>query len=146
MKDKVVIITGANRGIGKEAAKEIAKPGAKVYMACRSLDSANQAKEEIVNETKNQNVFVRHLDLASVDSIINFAEQFKKEESKLDVLINNAGVMSQSKNLTDNGVEMTFAINVLGHHLLTRLLVDFLKMPVLPELLMLLQIMQADLI
>ena len=127
MKNKIVIITGANKGIGKEAAKQIAKLGAKVYMACRSLDSANQAKEEIVNETKNQNVFVRHLDLASVDSIINFAEQFKKEESKLDVLINNAGIMSQSKNLNDNGVEMTFAINVLGHHLLTRLLVDFLK-------------------
>ena len=127
MKDKVVIITGANRGIGKEAAKEIAKLGAKVYMACRSIDSANQAREEIVNETKNQNVFVRQLDLASVDSIINFSEQFKKEELKLDVLINNAGVMSQSKNLTDNGVEMTFAINVLGHHLLTKLLVDLLK-------------------
>ena len=127
MKNKIVIITGANKGIGKEAAKKIAKLGAKVYMACRSLDSANQVKEEIVNETKNQNVFVRHLDLASVDSIINFAEQFKKEESKLDVLINNAGIMSQSKNLNDNGVEMTFAINVLGHHLLTRLLVDLLK-------------------
>ena len=127
MKDKTVIITGANKGIGKEAAKQIAKLGAKVYMACRSIDSANQAREEIVNETKNQNVFVRQLDLASVDSIINFSEQFKKEELKLDVLINNAGVMSQSKNITDNGVEMTFAINVLGHHLLTRLLVDLLK-------------------
>lgn len=127
MKNKVVIITGSNKGIGKEAAIQIDKLGAKVYMACRSLDSANEAREEIVNETKNQNVFVRRLDLASVDSIINFAEQFKKEESKLDVLINNAGVMSQSKNLTDNGVEMTFAINVLGHHLLTKLLIDLLK-------------------
>jgi retinol dehydrogenase 12 len=127
MKDKVVIITGANKGIGKVAAKQIAKLGAKVYMACRSLDSANLVREEIVNETGNQYVFVRHLDLASFDSIINFAEQFKKEESKLDVLINNAGIMSQSKNLNDNGVEMTFAINVLGHHLLTKLLIDLLK-------------------
>ena len=127
MKDKVIIITGSNKGIGKEAAKQIAKLGAKVYMACRSLDSANQAREEIVNETKNQNVFVKHLDLASVDSIINFAEQFKKEESKLDVLINNAGLWTKTKKLTDIKVEQTFAVNVIGHQLLTQLLLDELK-------------------
>ncbi len=127
MKDKVVIITGANKGIGKEAAKQIAKLGAKVYMACRSLDSANQAREEIVNETGNQNVFVRHLDLSSVDSIIDFVEQFKKEESKLDVLINNAGLWTKTKKLTDINVEQTFAVNVLGHQLLTQLLLDELK-------------------
>jgi len=127
MKDKVVIITGANKGIGKEATKQIAKLGAKVYMACRSLDSANEAREEIVNETKNQNVFVRHLDLASTDSIINFAEQFKKEEPKLDVLINNAGLWTKSKKLTDINVEQTFAVNVLGHQLLTQLLLSELK-------------------
>jgi len=127
MKDKVVIITGSNKGIGKEAAKQIAKLGAKVYMACRSLDSANEAREEIVNETKNQNVFVRHLDLASTDSIINFLEQFKKEEPKLDVLINNAGLWTKTKMLTDINVEQTFAVNVLGHQFLTQLLLDELK-------------------
>lgn len=127
MKDKVVIITGANKGIGKEAAKQIAKLGAKVYMACRSLDSANEAREEIVIESGNQNVFVKHLDLASVDSIINFAEQFKKEESKLDVLINNAGLWIKTKKLTNLNVEQTFAVNVLGHQLLTQLLIDELK-------------------
>ena len=127
MKDKVVIITGANKGIGKEAAKQIAKLGAKVYMACRSIDSANEAREEIVIESGNQNVFVRHLDLASVDSIINFAEQFKKEESKLDVLINNAGLWAKTKKLTNINVEQTFAVNVLGHQLLTQLLLDELK-------------------
>ena len=127
MKNKVVIITGANRGIGKEAAKEIAKIGAKVYMACRSLDSANEAKEKIIKGTGNHNVLVKHLDLASADSIINFAKQFKKEESKLDVLINNAGISSGSKKLNDAGVELTFAINVLGHHYLTKLLIDLLE-------------------
>jgi len=127
MKDKVVIITGSNKGIGKEAAIQIAKLGAKVYMACRSLDSANEAREEIVNETGNQNIFVRHLDLASVDSIINFAEQFKKEESKLDVLINNAGLWTKTKKFTELNVEQTFAVNVLGHHLLTKLLLDELR-------------------
>lgn len=127
MKDKVVIITGANKGIGKEAVKQIAKLGAKVYMACRSTDSANEAREEIVNETKNQNVFVRHLDLAFTDSIINFAEQFKKEESKLDVLINNAGLWTKTKKLTDINVEQTFSVNVLGHQLLTQLLLNELR-------------------
>lgn len=127
MKNKVVIITGANKGIGKEAAKQIAKLGAKVYMACRSLDSANQVRDEIIKETGNQNIFIKHLDLASVDSIINFAEQFKKEESKLDVLINNAGLWTKTKKLTDIKVEQTFAVNVLGHQLLNQLLLDELK-------------------
>ncbi|MEJ2104265.1 MAG: SDR family oxidoreductase [Ignavibacteriaceae bacterium] len=127
MKDKVVIITGANRGIGKEAAKEIARKGAKVYMACRSLDSANEAKEEIVNETKNGNIFIREIDLASVESINKFAASFKEEEPGLDILINNAGISSRSKKLNDAGVELTFAINVLGHHILTKLLIDHLE-------------------
>jgi NAD(P)-dependent dehydrogenase (short-subunit alcohol dehydrogenase family) len=127
MKDKVVIITGANRGIGKEAAKEIAKLGAKVYMACRSLDSANEVKKEIVKETNNENVFVLELDLASTDSINKFVASFKKEESRLDVLVNNAGITSRTKKLNDAGVELTFAINVLGHHYLTKLLIDLLE-------------------
>ena len=127
MKDKVVIITGANRGIGKAATKEIAKLGAKVYMACRSVDSANKIKEELIFETKNKNIFVRELDLSSTQSIKKFSESFLKEEIKLDVLINNAGIMSQSKKLNDKGAEMTFAINVIGHHFLTKLLADSLK-------------------
>jgi len=127
MKDKVVIITGSNKGIGKETAKQIAKLGAKVYMACRSLDSANQAREEIVNETGNLNVFVRNLDLASVDSIRKFVDQFKKEESKLDVLINNAGLWTKTKKFTHINVEQTFAVNVLGHQFLTKLLIDELR-------------------
>ena len=127
MKNKTVIITGANKGIGKEAAKEIAKLGAKVYMACRSLDSANQAKEEIIGETGNQNVFVKHLDLASVDSIQKFAESFKQKERKLDVLINNAGLWTKTKKLTDINVEQTFTVNVLGHQLLTQLLLNELR-------------------
>lgn len=127
MKNKTVIITGANKGIGKVATKQIAKLGAKVYMACRSLDSANQVKEEIVKETGNPNVFVEYLDLASVDSIQNFAESFKQKENKLDVLINNAGLWTKTKKLTDINVEQTFTVNVLGHQLLTHLLIDELK-------------------
>jgi len=127
MKDKTVIITGANKGIGKETAKQIAKLGAKVYMACRSIDSANQVREEIINETGNQNVFVKHLDLASMDSIQKFADDFKQNENKLDVLINNAGLWTKTKKLSEIGVEYTFTVNVLGHQFLTNLLLDELK-------------------
>ena len=127
MKNKTVIITGANKGIGKEAVKEISKLGAKVYMACRSLDSANQVRDDIIKETGNQNVFVKHLDLASIDSIQNFAESFKQEEGKLDVLINNAGLWTKTKKLTDINVEQTFTVNVLGHQLLTQLLLNELR-------------------
>lgn len=127
MKDKTVIITGANKGIGKETAKEIAKLGAKVYMACRSLDSANEVKDEIVKETGNTNVFVKHLDLASIDSIQKFVESFKQDENKLDVLINNAGLWTKTKKLTNINVEQTFAVNVLGHQLLTQLLLNELR-------------------
>lgn len=127
MKNKTIIITGANKGIGKEATKQLAKLGAKVYMACRSLDSANQAKKEIVEETGNPNIFVEYVDLASVDSIQKFAESFKQKENKLDVLINNAGLWTKTKKLNELGVEYTFAVNVLGHQLLTQLLLDELK-------------------
>lgn len=127
MKDKTIIITGANKGIGKEATKQLAKLGAKVYMACRSLDSANQAREVIVKETGNHSIFVEHLDLASVESIQKFAESFKQKEKNLDVLINNAGLWTKTKKLNELGVEYTFAVNVLGHQLLTQLLLDELK-------------------
>jgi len=127
MKDKVIIITGANRGIGKEAAKELAKTGAKIYMACRDLKSASEAREEIIRETGNENIFVKELDLSSPNSIKKFADAFNKDENKLDVLINNAGLWSDKKIISDFGVEMTFAVNVIGHQLLTKLLVDKLK-------------------
>lgn len=123
----MILITGANRGIGKEAAKGLAKSGAKIYLASRSINSTNDAREEIIRETNNKNVFVRELDLASPNSIRKFVESFKKEETKLDVLINNAGLWSGDKVLSSFNEEMTFSVNVLGHQLLTKLLVDLLK-------------------
>jgi len=127
MNNKVIVITGANRGIGKEAAKELAKTGAKIYLVSRSVNSANEAKEEIILETKNENIFVRELDLSSPESIRKFVDSFKKEESKIDVLINNAGLWAGNKILSSFNTEMTFSVNVLGHQLLTKLLVDLLK-------------------
>lgn len=83
MKDKVVIITGANRGIGKEATKQLAKTGARIYMACRDLKSANDTRVEIVRETGNENLFVRELDLSSPQSIKNLSILLIKAKTNL---------------------------------------------------------------
>lgn len=86
-----------------------------------------QARSEIVEETRNPNVYCRKCDLADFDSIRQFAEEFKKEEPKLDILINNAGVMRCPRMLTKQGIEMQLGVNHMGHFLLTNLLLDSLK-------------------
>lgn len=127
MDDKVVIITGCNTGIGKETALDLARRGASVYMACRDNLKCEEARQEIVKKTGNLNVFNRSLDLASLDSVRRFVAEFLKEESRLDVLINNAGIMMCPKMLTKDGFEMQLGTNHLGHFLLTNLLLDVLK-------------------
>ncbi|XP_017027713.1 retinol dehydrogenase 13-like [Drosophila kikkawai] len=124
---KVFIVTGSNTGIGKETVLEIAKRGGTVYMACRDLSRCDKARDEIIRETNNQNVFSRQLDLSSLDSVRKFVAGFKKEQQKLDVLINNAGVMRCPKMLTKDGFEMQLGVNHMGHFLLTNLLLDVLK-------------------
>ncbi|XP_041447735.1 retinol dehydrogenase 13 [Drosophila obscura] len=124
---KVFIVTGANTGIGKETVREIAKRGGTVYMACRDINRCERARLEIVSETNNKNIFSRVLDLSSLDSIREFAAGFKKEQDKLHVLINNAGVMRCPKALTKDGFEMQLGVNHMGHFLLTNLLLDVLK-------------------
>lgn len=127
LEGKVVIITGCNTGIGKETALEIAKRGAKVYMACRNYDKCEAARKEIIKISGNMNVFNRSLDLSSLQSVREFAENFLKEETRLDILINNAGIMATPRKLTLDGYEQQFAVNHLGHFLLTNLLLDLLK-------------------
>ncbi|KAM7350184.1 retinol dehydrogenase 13-like [Cochliomyia hominivorax] len=124
---KVVLITGCNTGIGKETALEMAKRGARVYMACRNFDKCEKARQEIITLTGNTNVFNRTLDLASLKSVREFAAKFLQEEKRLDILINNAGIMSTPRKLTEDGWEQQFAVNHLGHFLLTNLLLDLLK-------------------
>lgn len=127
MDGKVVIITGANTGIGKETAKDLARRGASVYMACRDHLKCEDARQEIIKETDNLNVFNRTLDLSSLDSVRRFVAEFKKEEPRLDVLINNAGVMMCPRTLTKDGFEMQIGTNHMGHFLLTNLLLDLMK-------------------
>ncbi|XP_053469120.1 retinol-DH_like_SDR_c domain-containing protein isoform X2 [Ictalurus furcatus] len=124
---RTVVITGANTGIGKETAHDMAKRGARVVMACRDLSRAEKAAEEIRCSTGNGNVVVRHLDLASFFSVRQFAQEYIATEDRLDILINNAGVMMCPHSLTVDGYETQFAVNHLGHFLLTVLLLDMLK-------------------
>ncbi|XP_033606909.1 retinol dehydrogenase 13 isoform X3 [Cryptotermes secundus] len=129
---KVVIITGSNTGIGKETAFELAKRGAHVVMACRDARKCEvslilQARQDIVLRTKNKYVYCRICDLASQESIIQFAERFKSEHQRLDILINNAGIMRCPHTKTKEGIEMQLGVNHMGHFLLTNLLVDKLK-------------------
>ncbi|KAH9512304.1 retinol dehydrogenase 12 (all-trans 9-cis 11-cis) [Bulinus truncatus] len=124
---KTVIITGANTGIGKETAKELARRGGRVILACRDVEKANKAKEEIIKVTSNQNVFVHKLDLASFKSIREFCKNFNETEERLDILINNAGVMMCPKLKTEDGLEMQIGVNHFGHFLLTNLLLDKLR-------------------
>ncbi|KAL5007920.1 hypothetical protein ScPMuIL_013501 [Solemya velum] len=124
---KTVIITGANTGIGKVTATELARRGGRIIMACRDIEKCEQARAEIVLETANRNVVCKRLDLASIASIRAFSKNINEKESHLECLINNAGVMRCPKTLTEDGFEMQLGTNHLGHVLLTHLLLDKLK-------------------
>lgn len=126
MDEKVVVITGANAGIGRATAMELARRGARVYLACRSIERGEAARQEIIKETDNQEVFCRQLDLGSLQSIRDFARTFQAEESRLDVLINNAG-LTGPKRVTVDGFESQIGVNHMGHFLLTNLLLELLQ-------------------
>lgn len=127
MKNKVVLITGGNAGIGKATAIALAKLGATVVIGCRNEKKAVDAVREIRVASNNPNVDFIMIDLASQRSVHEAAEEFKNRYYQLHVLINNAGVFLPKRELTEDGIEKTFAINYLGHFLLTHLLLDMLK-------------------
>ena len=125
---KVVIITGANTGIGKYTAETLAKYGATVVIGCRSLERGQKALAEIKENSKSDKVDLISLDLSDTQSIRNFAKIFNSKYDRLDILINNAGVMAILKReTTKDGFEMQFGTNHLGHFLLTHLLMEPLK-------------------
>ena len=125
---KTVIITGANTGIGLETAVDLAKRNARVILACRSLERGETAAVEVRKRSGNDNVVFVQLDLASLDSVRRFAAKILEEEPRIDILINNAGIMAlPERTLSQDGFEMQFAVNHLGHFLLTNLLLDRIK-------------------
>jgi NAD(P)-dependent dehydrogenase (short-subunit alcohol dehydrogenase family) len=125
--EKVVIITGANSGIGKETAIDLAKRGGKIYIACRDIKRGEDALNEIKDKSKSDKVHFLQLDLASLDSVREFSRKFHELESQLHIVLCNAGVMACPKALTKDGFEMQIGTNHLGHFLLTNLLLDLLK-------------------
>ncbi|XP_045921730.1 retinol dehydrogenase 12-like [Micropterus dolomieu] len=111
---KTVIITGANTGIGKETARDLARRGARIVMACRDLERAEEARAEILEDTGNENVIIRKLDLSDTKSIRAFAELINREEKQVNILINNAGIMMCPYSKTVDGFEMQLGVNHLG--------------------------------
>ena len=126
MQGKIVLITGANSGIGKETARALAINSATVVMACRNLTKAIPVCEAIQKESGNRQVEVMRLDLASLSSVRAFTDQFIGKYPRLDVLINNAGIFSLRREETEDGFEKTMGVNYLSPFLLTNLLLPLI--------------------
>ena len=127
MQNKIVVITGANSGIGKATALEIAKMGAHVVMVCRSAERGEAAMKEVIEMSGNQKVDLMLCDVASQESIKVFGAAFRKNYSHIDVLINNAGGIFGKRQLSPEGLEYTFALNHMGYFLLTHELLDLVR-------------------
>ena len=127
MQGKVCVVTGSNSGLGKEAALEIAKKGAKIVMVCRSEEKGLAAKLEIIEKSGNQNVDLIIGDFSSQMDIRRIADLIKSNYPVIDVLVNNAGAINDKRSVTVDGLESTFATNHLGYFLFTNLLLDNLK-------------------
>jgi NAD(P)-dependent dehydrogenase (short-subunit alcohol dehydrogenase family) len=127
MKDKVVLVTGANSGIGRAASLALAKMGATVVMVARNKERGEAARSEIIRESQNGSVDLLLADLSSLESVRQLATEFQRKYSKLHVLINNAGLFNQRRHVTVDGYEDTFATNYLAPFLLTNLQLDLLK-------------------
>lgn len=129
-KPRTVLITGANSGIGMAAAHRFAENGHCVIMACRNMEKGKRARDRIVRTTGNDSIDLMELDLASFESIRDFARRFGKDHAALDILIHNAGYFEHGRKeyqFSDDGIERTFATNVFGPMLLTELLLDTLR-------------------
>jgi len=125
--NKTYLVTGANSGIGKVTARTLAANGATVIMVCRDRARGEAARAEIRRETDNEKVELLLADLSEQRQVRELAEHVKKRFSELHVLINNAGVWKDKRELTADGIEATWAINHLAYYLLTEELLDLLK-------------------
>ena len=124
---KIIIITGANKGIGKQTALEFAKMNATLIFGCRDPKRAENAKSEILQTCSTAKIDIIQLDLSDLSSVRNFTSSFKSKYNRLDILINNAGIISVKRKLTRDGLENIMATNYFGPFLLTNLLLDVLQ-------------------
>jgi NAD(P)-dependent dehydrogenase (short-subunit alcohol dehydrogenase family) len=124
---RTAIVTGANSGLGLVTARELARAGASVVMACRNLEKGHAAVDEVRAAVPDAQVQLDELDLASLASVRAFADRFKAPHDGLDLLINNAGVMGSPRRRTADGFELQFGTNHLGHFALTTALLETME-------------------
>ncbi|MCA9968992.1 MAG: SDR family oxidoreductase [Anaerolineales bacterium] len=127
MQDKVCLVTGANSGIGKETALALAQRGATVVMVARSRTRGEAALAEVRQACGHDRVALLLADLSVQAEVRQLAAAFRRQYARLDVLVNNAGALFMSRELSADGIEKTFALNHLGYFLLTTLLLDMLR-------------------
>ena len=126
MNGRMCIVTGANSGLGFATTVHLAALGASVTMVARDPAKGQSAVDDIIDRTGNQNVRLEIVDLSSLDAVRDFAARLLEREDRMDVLINNAGVLLPERQLSADGIELSFATNVLGPFLLTNLLMPLL--------------------
>jgi NAD(P)-dependent dehydrogenase (short-subunit alcohol dehydrogenase family) len=122
--DKTIVVTGANAGLGLATVRELARKGARVILACRNLEKAAKAVEIIRGDTPDASLEVSRIDLGDLGSVHEFADRFAREHERLDVLVNNGGVMALPRSTTVDGFETQLGVNHLGHFALTGLLLE----------------------
>jgi NAD(P)-dependent dehydrogenase (short-subunit alcohol dehydrogenase family) len=127
LSDKVIIVTGGNSGLGYESVKAFVEKGAKVILTSRSIEKGETAKAEILNRNPDGKIVVMELDLMEFASIKKFANSFKEKYDRLDILLNNAGIMTTPYFLTKDGLEAQNGTNHFGHFALTGQLLDLIK-------------------
>lgn len=127
MDGKVVLITGATSGLGLAAADGFARLGATVWLAVRNRERGEDARARILEHRGEADIHVEFCDVSRLGSVRRFAEHFTAEAPRLDVLVNNAGVLTQERELSADRIELTLATNVVGPFLLTQLLVPVLE-------------------
>jgi NAD(P)-dependent dehydrogenase (short-subunit alcohol dehydrogenase family) len=127
MTGKRVIVTGSTSGFGKEIATQLAAHGADLVLAYRDLGRGEQTAGEIARRTGAKQCVAMYVDTSSQKSICEFALRYREKYPRLDVLVNNAGIHRSTRQISADGIELTFATNVLGYYLLTRELLDLLR-------------------
>ena len=115
LRGRVAVVTGANSGLGLETARELARKGARVVMACRSPERGEAARAVLLRDVPDGDLTVERLDLASLESVGAFAERLAGATDRLDLLYLNAGIMAIPRSETADGFETQFGVNVLGH-------------------------------
>jgi len=127
VKNKICLITGSTSGIGKATATSLAAKGAIIIITGRDEEKGEQVITEIKKRMTNHNIFFEYGDLSNLQSVVDLAYRLNKNYPKLDVLINNAGSFTEKRQYTNDGIEMQFGVNHIGHFLLTHLLMPALK-------------------